>query len=98
MKERLSPEILASLIERLAAVEHERWCHWQRFLHSQCKRSIDGALVIPTELVARWERQIATSYEALTEKEKESDREQVRKYLPVILNTLGYEKSWLTDT
>jgi hypothetical protein len=24
------------LIETLAAVEHERWSHWQRHVHSQC--------------------------------------------------------------
>jgi hypothetical protein len=92
---KLSSEMLATLVERLAAIEHERWSHWQRFLHSQCRRGADGSLTIPAELVHRWEEQMATKYESLREEEKESDREQVHKYLPMILNLLGFEKAWL---
>ncbi|GAA2552397.1 hypothetical protein GCM10010435_23370 [Winogradskya consettensis] len=72
------------VVEILAAMEHERWSHWQRYLHSRCARTADGSLVIPAELVARWERQIATPYADLTEPEKDSDREQVMRYLPII--------------
>jgi hypothetical protein len=39
--------------------------------------------------VARWEQQMATPYADLSEPEKESDREQVRLYLPVIEAALG---------
>jgi hypothetical protein len=80
---------LDNLIEELAAVEHERWSHWQRYVHSKCIPQPDGSLLIPAELVVRWEQQIATSYGELGEKEKESDREQVRKYLPVIERALA---------
>ena len=79
-----SLEILNGVLEELAAIEHERWAHWQRYVHSKAVRQSDGSLVIPRELVAQWERQIATPYDELSEKEKESDREQVRKYLPTI--------------
>ncbi|EXG81178.1 hypothetical protein [Cryptosporangium arvum] len=72
------------LLEELAAVEHERWAHWQRYLHSRGERAADGSLVLPAELVERWERQIATPYAELSEAEKTSDREQVLRYLPVI--------------
>jgi hypothetical protein len=41
--------------------------------------------------VQKWEKQIATSYVDLSESEKESDREQVRKYLPLITKALGIE-------
>jgi hypothetical protein len=75
---------LESLMEQLAAVEHDRWSDWQRYVHSKCKRSPDGSLVIPAHLVERWETQINTPYADLSEPEKESDREQVRRYLPVI--------------
>ena len=77
------------LIEKLAAIEHERWAHWQRYVHSKCvPQGDDGALLIPGELVRRWQAQIETPYSALPEKEKESDREQVRRYLPLIADRL----------
>jgi hypothetical protein len=77
------------LLEVLAAVEHERWSHWQRYMHSKCVRhGNEGALLIPADLVKQWEKQIATPYSELSEAEKESDREQVRKYLPLIIRAL----------
>lgn len=77
------------LLEELADVEHERWSHWQRYVHSKCERTADGALVIPAHLVDRWETQMNTPYSALSEEEKESDREQVRRYLPIITDALS---------
>ncbi|GCB01567.1 hypothetical protein [Mycolicibacterium sp. NCC-Tsukiji] len=76
------------LVDELAAVEHERWAHWQRYVHDHCERQRDGSLVIPAELAARWEAQIETPYVGLSEREKDSDREQVRRYLPVISDAL----------
>lgn len=81
-------DIIDSLIEELAAIEHERWAHWQRFVHDSGKIQLDGSLIIPADLVARWERQIQTPYHQLTEPERESDREQVRKYLPTIKSAI----------
>jgi hypothetical protein len=78
----------APVMEQLAAVEHERWSHWQRYLHSQCVPGGDGSLIIPAALVSRWTEQMSTDYADLTEAEKESDREQVRKYLLVIGSAL----------
>ena len=75
------------LREQLAAIEHERWAHWQRWMHDQGRRARPdgtGALVLPAVLVDRWERQIATTYADLTEAEKASDREQVDRYWPLI--------------
>jgi hypothetical protein len=77
-------DVLDGLVEKLAAIEHSRWAHWQRYVHSASLPQPDGSLVMPAELVARWEKQIATSYADLDDREKESDREQVRKYLPLI--------------
>lgn len=79
-----------ALIEELAAIEHERWSHWQRYVHGKAARQLDGSLVLPAELVERWERQFGMRYEDLPEDEKESDREQVRRYLPVL-------KRWFRD-
>lgn len=79
---------LEALTEALAAIEHERWAHWQAYVHSQGVRKPDGRLVLPAELVARWERQIATPYTSLSENEKKSDRDQVARYLPLIAQHL----------
>jgi hypothetical protein len=56
-------------------------------------RQSDGSLLLPAEYVARWEKQIGRSYAELDEHEKESDREQVRRYLPLIESTLADIKS-----
>jgi hypothetical protein len=82
--------VLASdeLMRRLATVEHERWAHWQQYVHASGERRQDGALVIPAELVARWESQIATPYAQLSTDEQQSDQEQVRRYLPILVEML----------
>jgi hypothetical protein len=84
--------ILIELIEPLAAIEHERWSHWQRYLHSKAIRQPDGSLLLPAELVAQWEKQIATNYSELDDRKKESDREQVRKYIPLIASAFADQK------
>lgn len=73
-----------SLLNSLASIEHERWSHWQSYLHSRCKRQKDGSLVIPQNLVKWWEKQMTTPYKFLTVKEKQSDIDQILKYLPTI--------------
>jgi hypothetical protein len=89
MEHQYIEELLGGLIERLADVEHERWSHWQRYVHSKGLRQPDGSLLLPADLVARWEKQIDTKYAELDDQERESDREQVRKYLPLIASALA---------
>jgi hypothetical protein len=91
MRHQITPDKLNQLKEMLASIEHERWAHWQQYMHGKCERRSDASLVIPNDLVAQWERQIATPYVALSESEKESDREQVMRYLPLLLKSLGIE-------
>ena len=76
--------LLHAAIETLTATEHDRRTNWQQHLHARCIWQADGSLVIPAELVNRWERQVNTPYDQLSDAEKESDREQVRRYLAVI--------------
>jgi hypothetical protein len=78
-----------ALLEQLAAIEHERWAHWQRFMHGKGEHKPDGSLVLPADLVAKWVRLIETPYTQLTDQEKESDREQVRRYLPIVAQAYG---------
>lgn len=81
--------VLADLIEELAAIEHERWSHWQRHMHAVCEPGPDGTLVVPLRLVLQWQRQMATPYDALDPAEQASDREQVMRYLPRIAEALN---------
>jgi hypothetical protein len=64
------------ILEALADQEHARWSNWQRYLHSSCEKQTNGSLVIPAELVERWERQLNTDYKDLSELEKESARKE----------------------
>lgn len=79
----------SALLEELASIEHERWSHWQRFMHDKGRRQPDGSLIIPSELVEKWDRLLNTPYSQLTDKERESDREQVKRYLPVVAKAYG---------
>ena len=58
-----------SLMEMLASRMHDSWADWARWM-------IDKH---DAKMVERWELQIAAHYEKLTEKEKESDRKEVRR-------------------
>lgn len=78
------PQHKESLKEELADIEHQRWSDWQKYLHSRCIENTDGSLNIINTDVLRWNRQIGTHYDHLSEKEKQSDRDQVDRYWPLI--------------
>ena len=82
-------------VEKGADLEHKRWAGWQSFLFSKSEWTENGYL-IPKELCIRWQRQIDTLYSKLSEEEKESDRIEVRKYLPLIRRFFksGKEKNY----
>lgn len=84
--------VLESLSQKLAAIEHERWSHWQKYMHSQCEKLPDGSLKIPPALVSRWEKQADTEYHALSGKEQSSDLEQVNRYLPLIADAFKSQR------
>ena len=77
-----------SLRKKLAAIEHERWADWQKWVHKQLvvHEDKDGKphWCLPPEAIDAWEAQIATSYENLSEREQASDMEQVERYWPLI--------------
>ena len=86
------------LREQLADIEHQRWADWQKYMHSKCFQAMhDGKeyMWFPVELFDGWQKQINTEYKDLSEKEKESDRDQVRRYLPLLEEFL--EKAWKYD-
>lgn len=88
MSTSISQKSIDDLVEILAAIEHERWSHWQRYMHGKCERGPDGSLTIPPALVTQWERQSSTPYSELSEIERESDRDQVRRYFSVVMKGL----------
>ena len=59
------------LREELADLEHQQWSHWTKYMLNN----------LTSENIKRWERQIETSYNQLSEKEKESDRKWANKVL-----------------
>lgn len=70
--------------ERISDVQHDIWAHWMRWVFHICPTNEDGSVTIPQHLVERWQRQINTPYADLTEREKDSDREQADKVLNVL--------------
>ena len=63
-----------TLREQLAALEHEQWAHWTRYL-------LDN---LTPENAERWRRQCETPYDQLTEAEKASDRAWADKVLAIV--------------
>jgi hypothetical protein len=92
MSHKSAREVIDELVEPLAAIEHERWSHWQRYLHSQCSETKGGMVQFAANLFHRWAVQIETPYANLSEKEKESDRQEVRRYLPLIEKALADQR------
>jgi len=72
------------LIEALADKEHDSWARWMAWLFSRCSSAADGSMTISPDDAARWQRQIATPYAALSEREKQSDRNEVAHILPIV--------------
>ncbi len=70
--------------ERIAKIQHGIWTHWMTYLFNVCIQNEDGSYTIPVEKVSRWQRQMKTQYEDLTEAEKDSDREQADRLIPML--------------
>ena len=76
------------LEEVLAKVQHEIWSHWMKYLFSLCPE-VEGSVMetryIPHDLVERWTYQMNTPYSELSEKEKDSDRDQAKKVIDALV-------------
>jgi len=70
--------------EKIAELAHDQWSGWMKYLFSKNKKNKDGSFTIPKEFVDRWERQMNTSYEDLSEPEKDSDRKEADKFLKML--------------
>src|SRR5713101_3691378 len=72
------------LIEQLAEKEHASWARWMIYLMRRCTVSVDGSMTISAGDQRHWTRQAETAYGDLSEREKQSDREEVALILPII--------------
>ena len=72
------------IIEDMADQEHDSWARWMEHLFNKSEKNPDGTVTIPKDKVDRWERQMKTDYEDLSDKEKESDRKEVRKFIKIV--------------
>lgn len=70
----------ATVIERLAALSHEQWAGWARWMFEKWDQNHASG----EPFQDRWKRQIATPYDQLSEAEQESDRREARKMLAAI--------------
>jgi hypothetical protein len=82
---------MENVIELHADLEHEIWASWMQYMFSKGEFNPDGTWTMPAWAVERWARQMNTPYYFLSESEKESDREQVRKHL-TLENTGAIER------
>ena len=84
------------LREQLAAIEHERWADWQKWCHKVLRENNPSPE--QGDILERWDRQIATPYAELSEKEKQSDRDQVDRYWQLVETYIAQEKAkWVSQ-
>jgi len=84
------------LIELLSEKEHASWSRWMDYLFNQCdleRGKNHFRYIIPHELVQRWKQQVETPYAELSEREKQSDRDEVAHILPIIHKWAESEKT-----
>ena len=69
------------LREQFADLAHAIWAHWMRYMFSCGQQLADDTWIMPADKVKRWTRQMHTPYAELSDKERESDREQADKMI-----------------
>jgi len=75
---------MEDLREQLAALAHEQWAGWMRYMLSRCQSNDDGSVTIPYAYYRALFRQMTTPYAELSEQEKNADREEADKMLQII--------------
>lgn len=66
------------LIEKLAELEHNQWCHWTKYFLSMGTKENEN----------RWREQMRTLYSELSEEEKNSDRAWAKEVLKIVFDLL----------
>lgn len=73
-----------TLVDDLANLAHEQWSGWMKYLFEKSIKNDDGTVTIPKWAVERWERQVNTNYQDLSEQEQDSDKNEAYKFIEVI--------------
>ena len=90
----------SKLFEQLADIEHQRWSDWQKYFHATLLETMAGenrAVILnqaTIDCLQRWLNQANTPYKDLSEKEKDSDRDQVMRYWHLISPTPRRLNKW----
>ena len=74
--------------EELAQLAHEQWSGWIKYMFKNCKKTINGELIVPKWAVDRWRRQASTPYSGLTPTEMDSDRAEADKFIAIFNQAL----------
>ena len=74
----------SELYEKLVEIQHEIWAHWMDYMFTCGRFNGDGTWTVPADKVSRWRQQIIMPYHQFPEETKQSDREQVDKFWPLI--------------
>lgn len=73
-----------SLREKLTDLTHRQWSGWMQYLFSKGTFNEDGTWTMPDWAVKRWQHQMNTPLEKLSQSEQDSDRKEADKFLAVI--------------
>jgi len=76
-----SPE----LIEWLAALSHDQWTGWTRWMMDHWNTTHPGGETFQE----RWQRQMRTPYAELSESEKGSDRQEAQRVIDLLIGYLN---------
>ncbi|MBN2837734.1 MAG: hypothetical protein JXM74_03175 [Fusobacteriaceae bacterium] len=79
-------------LKTLAILNHKQWNHWLEYQNSCSVYLENGDLILPSNKIERWRRQIKTAYYNLSEQEKNSDREIASKWIKDIRNILFFSQ------
>lgn len=71
--------------ERLAALSHEQWSGWVKYMFEKGTTNPAGTWTMPQWAVERWTRQMNTAYTDLSEIEKHSDRAEADRVLALLI-------------
>ena len=87
------------LREQLAALCHDQWSGWMKYLFSKCQSEYinnnpTGNFIMPEWSANRWQRQVNTPYSELSHEEKESDRKEADKFIKLIGEYSNEEIKW----